>query len=102
MNGQSRIIVNFKYDIVTKICEDLSESIDEYVYLMNSSGEIISHPYQLRYEEGVKPENNSELAGLSDGSYKKFFMDSLKGCYFQFRQDYGHDLFDSYRGRSVL
>ena len=72
------IIVNFKYDIVTKICEDLSESIDEYVYLMNSSGEIISHPYQLRYEEGVKPENNSELAGLSDGSYKKFFLDSLK------------------------
>ncbi|XME01921.1 sensor histidine kinase [Lachnospiraceae bacterium C1.1] len=68
------IVVNFNYSELTRMCKTLSNSIREYVYLMNDNGEILAHPYQSRYEEGFKPENNKELADLKDGSYKISFL----------------------------
>ncbi|MCR4743683.1 MAG: sensor histidine kinase [Lachnospiraceae bacterium] len=68
------IVINFDYSELTRMCSGLSNSAYEYVYLMNDDGKILSHPYQSRYEEGFKPENNKELANLKDGSYRIAFL----------------------------
>ncbi|MCR4745919.1 MAG: histidine kinase [Lachnospiraceae bacterium] len=68
------ILVNFDFRELSRMCKELSDSSLEYVYLMNDEGKILSHAYQNRYDEGFKPENNEELAGRRDGSYKIPFL----------------------------
>ena len=68
------ILINFRYDLLSALCSSLSNSDKEYVYLVNSEGDIICHPYQERIDAGFKPENNKELAACADGGYVRTFL----------------------------
>lgn len=76
-NGDSALgvlMVDMNYSSVEQILSKANrDSSSEYVYLMNSNGEIIYHPKQKLIYTNLYNENNLMAVGYEDGSTKEVF-----------------------------
>ena len=69
------LLVDMNYSSIEQLLEKANTGTDqEYVYLMDSNGEIIYHPSQKLIYTGLYEENNLEAAGWDDGSHRETFQ----------------------------
>ena len=69
------LLVDMSFDGIEQICKDVSLANGGYVYLIDSSGEIIYHPRQQLIYAGLSQENNRVAATYSDGAISEVFQD---------------------------
>lgn len=76
-NGNSTLgvlLVDMNYSsIEQQFHKANTDNSSEYVYLMDSNGEIIYHPKQKLIYTSLFEENNLEAAGYRDGSHQEIF-----------------------------
>ena len=76
-NGNSKLgvlLVDMNYSSIEQLFSKAnSDNSSEYVYLMDSNGEIIYHPKQKLIYTNLYNENNMEAAGYEDGSHEEVF-----------------------------
>ena len=68
------LLVDMSFDGIEQICKDVSLSNGGYVYLIDSTGEIIYHPRQQLIYAGLSEENNKKAATYGDGSTGETFQ----------------------------
>ncbi len=63
------LLVDMNYSSIEQILEKAnSDNVTEYLYLMDSNGEIIYHPKQQLINSGIYSENNLETVHYEDGN----------------------------------
>ena len=76
-NGNSKLgvlLVDMNYSSIEQLFSKAnSDNSSEYVYLMDSNGEIIYHPKQKLIYTNLYNENNMEAASYEDGSHEEVF-----------------------------
>ncbi|MDD3369759.1 MAG: sensor histidine kinase [Lachnospiraceae bacterium] len=81
-NGNSSmgvLLVDMNYSSIEQLFKKVNyDTSSEYVYLMDSNGEIIYHPRQKLIYTDLYQENNLEEAKLADGSYEEMFQGSKR------------------------
>lgn len=77
-NGNSTLgvlLVDMNYSSIEQLLNKANtDNSSEYVYLMDSDGEIIYHPKQKLIYTNLYEENNLAAAGYEDGSWKEEFQ----------------------------
>lgn len=69
------LLVDMNYSSIEQLLEKTNTGTEqEYVYLMDSNGEIIYHPRQKLIYTGLYEENNQEAASWDDGSHRETFQ----------------------------
>ena len=69
------LLVDMNYSSIEQLLAKANtDNSREYVYLMDSEGEIIYHPKQKLIYTGLYEENNLEQVTHEDGSYKEEFQ----------------------------
>lgn len=76
-NGNSTLgmlLVDMNYSSIEQLFQKANtDNSSEYLYLMDSNGEIIYHPKQKLIYTSLFEENNLEAAGYQDGSHQEVF-----------------------------
>ncbi|MDZ5038622.1 cache domain-containing protein, partial [Clostridium perfringens] len=68
------LLVDMNFSGIEQICKNVDMGKNGYVYLIDSTGEIIYHPrQQLIYSDLVK-ENNYDAANYEDGNHIEKFQ----------------------------
>lgn len=77
-NGNSELgvlLVDMNYSSIEQLFNKANtDNSSEYVYLMDSNGEIIYHPKQKLIYTNLYEENNMEAVHYDDGSYQEVFQ----------------------------
>jgi len=77
-NGNSQLgvlLVDMNYSSIEQLLEKANtDNSSEYVYLIDSDGEIIYHPRQRLIYMGLYEENNLQAVSYDDGSLKEVFQ----------------------------
>ena len=69
------LLVDMNYSSIEQLLKKANPGDnEEYVYLMDGDGEIIYHPRQKLIYAGLYLENNGDLVGWEDGSYRETFQ----------------------------
>lgn len=69
------LLVDMNYSSIEQLLKKANTGgNEEYVYLMDGDGEIIYHPRQKLIYAGLYLENNGDLVGWEDGSYRETFQ----------------------------
>jgi Predicted signal transduction protein with a C-terminal ATPase domain len=69
------LLVDMNYSSIEQLLSKVNMSnSSEYIYLMDSNGEIIYHPKQNLIYTNLYRENNREAAGYDEGSYQETFQ----------------------------
>lgn len=69
------LLVDMNYSSIEQLLEKANTGANrEYVYLMDSDGELIYHPRQKLIYADIYKENNQETANWDDGSHKEVFQ----------------------------
>lgn len=69
------LLVDMNYSSIEQLLKKANTgSNEEYLYLMDGNGEIIYHPKQKLIYTGLYEENNGNLIGREDGSYREEFQ----------------------------
>ena len=69
------LLVDMNYSSIEQLLKKANTGgNEEYVYLMDGDGEIIYHPRQKLIYAGFYLENNGDLVGWEDGSYRETFQ----------------------------
>lgn len=63
------LLIDLKYQALSDIFSNVQLSGSGYAYLIDSTGQILYHPYRQRIATGMVTETNLEAAGRSDGVY---------------------------------
>ena len=64
------LLVDMNYSTIEQMLSEVNASnSQQYVYLCDSSGEIIYHPRQMQIGTGLYQEDNKQAAGYEDGSH---------------------------------
>lgn len=76
-NGNSTLgvlLVDMNYSSIEQLFNKANtDNSSEYVYLMDSDGEIIYHPKQKLIYTNLYEENNLEAVHYDDGSHQEIF-----------------------------
>ena len=68
------LLVDMNYSTIKQMMERINQdSTGQYIYLTDSSGNIIYHPRQMQLNYEIIRENNINNAHLSDGIYEEVF-----------------------------
>lgn len=68
------LLVDMNYSSIEQLFQKANtDNSSEYLYLMDSNGEIIYHPKQKLIYTSLFEENNLEAAGYQDGSHQEVF-----------------------------
>ncbi len=68
------LLVDMNYSTIKQMMERINQdSTGQYIYLTDSSGNIIYHPRQMQINYGIIKENNINNAHMSDGIYEELF-----------------------------
>ena len=69
------LLVDMNFSGIEQLCKDVTFAYDQgYLYLTDSSGELIYHPRQQLIYAGLLEENNLTAAGYPDGSHTETFQ----------------------------
>lgn len=68
------LLVDMSFGGIEQICKEVGLGKSGYLYLIDSSGEIIYHPRQQLIYAGLMEENNQCAAGYADGSHQETFQ----------------------------
>ena len=72
--GSGVLLVDMSFGGIEQICKDVSLGENGYLYLTDSSGELIYHPRQQLIYAGLAEENNQRAAEYPDGSHQETFQ----------------------------
>lgn len=68
------LLVDMNYSSIEQMLNNVNNNnSDQYVYLCDSTGDIIYHPKKMQISSGLYQENNSVAAGYEDGSHTETF-----------------------------
>ena len=67
------LLVDMSFAGIAQVCRDTELTNGGYVYLIDSSGELIYHPRQQMIYAGLDTENNRAAAQYSDGTHRERF-----------------------------
>ena len=68
------LLVDMNYSTIEQMLSEVNASnSQQYVYLCDSSGEIIYHPRQMQIGTGLYQEDNKQAAGYEDGSHEEYY-----------------------------
>lgn len=70
---QAILLVDMKYAAIEDVFSNAALASGGYTFVMNSEGDLVYHPQKQLVEMGAVKELNSQIAGLSDGSYTEKF-----------------------------
>ncbi len=70
---QGVLLINVSYNSLDQIVGEVSLGNSGYLYLMDGGGEIICHPKAQLINAGLMEEDNLEVAGRKEGSYRERF-----------------------------
>ena len=62
------IQVDLNYEIIARLCRDIQLGMSGYVFILNSSGEIVYHPRQQLIYGNLKSERISDILALHGGN----------------------------------
>ena len=68
------LLVDMSYSGIEQVCRDVELSNGGYIYLIDSSGELIYHPRQQLIYAGLQEENNRQAAEYQDGTHSETFQ----------------------------
>lgn len=68
------LLVDMSFGGIEQICKEVGLGKNGYLYLIDSSGEIIYHPRQQLIYAGLAEENNQCAAQYADGSHQETFQ----------------------------
>ena len=68
---QGILLIDIRYSSLQQILEDISLGNQGYLYMIDSSGELIYHPRMQLIETGQMDENISAAVQYRDGNYKE-------------------------------
>lgn len=76
-NGSSSLgvlLVDMKFSSIEQMLDKVNDGkTEEYIYLMDDSGEIIYHPKQQLIFSGLYEENNQDIVKLEDGIHENVY-----------------------------
>ncbi|NLB91183.1 MAG: sensor histidine kinase [Clostridiales bacterium] len=67
------LLVDMSYSGIEQIFTQMTSDNAGYIYLVDSSGELIYHPHQKLIYSGLYNENNTLAAKYADGKYEEVF-----------------------------
>ncbi len=70
---QGVLLIDVSYNSLDQIVGEVSLGNSGYLYLMDGGGEIICHPKAQLINAGLMEEDNLEVAGRKEGSYRERF-----------------------------
>ncbi len=70
---QGVLLIDVSYNSLDQIVGEVSLGDSGYLYLMDGGGEIICHPKAQLINAGLMEEDNLEVAGRKEGSYRERF-----------------------------
>ena len=70
---QGVLLIDVSYTSLDQIVGEVSLGNSGYLYLMDGGGEIICHPKAQLINAGLMEEDNLEVAGRKEGSYRERF-----------------------------
>ena len=70
---QGGLLIDVSYNSLDQIVGEVSLGNSGYLYLMDGGGEIICHPKAQLINAGLMEEDNLEVAGRKEGSYRERF-----------------------------
>ncbi len=70
---QGVLLIDVSYNSLDQIVGEVSLGDSGYLYLMDGGGEIICHPKAQLINAGLMEEDNLEVAGRREGSYRERF-----------------------------
>ena len=70
---QGVLLIDVSYNSLDQIVGEVSLGDSGYLYLMDGGGEIICHPKAQLFNAGLMEEDNLEVAGRKEGSYRERF-----------------------------
>ena len=65
------LLINLRYDGLSDIFSNVLLGSDTYLYLMDSQGEIVYHPFHQLVASGYMEESNESVALLRDGNHQE-------------------------------
>ncbi len=68
------LLVDMNYSGIEQIFTQVNSSSSGYVYLVDSSGEIIYHPKQNLINSNILHENNNVAAAYTDGTHEETYL----------------------------
>ncbi len=72
------LLVDMNFEEIAQICGASVLPESGYLYLMDSSGELIYHPRQQLIYSGLMQENNEQAAGYADGNHEEVFLNQAR------------------------
>ncbi|MCH4193328.1 MAG: sensor histidine kinase [Butyrivibrio sp.] len=68
------LLVDMNYSTIEQMLSEVNDSnSQQYVYLCDSSGELIYHPRQMQINAGLYSEDNLQAAAYEDGSHEETY-----------------------------
>lgn len=75
---QGILLIDIRYSSLQQILENIALGNQGYLYMINSSGDLIYHPKMQLIETGQMSENIAAATGYRDGSYREEYNGEMR------------------------
>lgn len=75
---QGVLLLDISYGSLQQLLDNISLGNGGYLYLINSTGELIYHPQMQLIDSGFAQENNLVAAGYRDGNYRENYRGEVR------------------------
>lgn len=75
---QGVLLLDISYGSLQQLLDNISLGNGGYLYLINSTGELIYHPQMQLIDSGFARENNLAAAGYRDGNYRENYRGEVR------------------------
>lgn len=75
---QGVLLLDISYGSLQQLLDNISLGNGGYLYLINSTGELIYHPQMQLIDSGFAQENNLVAAGYRDGNYRETYQGEVR------------------------